>query len=139
VGTFKVLQDFRRLIEAIRSLAFQVEELASAQRGLGPAVDRLTALELSRHQFEAEIQGVLLRADGKLKAANNAEARERQLKKSYERDVDPFSEDGEEVAEAGRAVLPVDVASGEAQRLSALRLGLAADPKAAAMMAKWSR
>lgn len=139
MGILKVLQDFRRLIFAIEGLVAVLGETLLLQREAGPALDRIGALELSRHQFEAEMQGVLLKADGKLKAASNAEARERQLKKSYERDVDPFSEDGEEVAEAGGAVLALDAPSGEAERVSALRLGVAADPKAGAVSAKWSR
>ena len=136
---FSILRDFRRLVEAIRSLAFQIEELASAQRQLGPAVDRLEALELSRHHFEAEMSGMVLKAEGKLKAANNAEARERQLKKHNERLADPFSEEGEEVAKAGRAVQRNDAEAGEVERVPALRLGLAPDRKAAAVSAKWSR
>jgi len=139
VGTFKVLQDFRHLVEAVQDLVAVLRELLLIQREAGPALDRLNALELSRHQFEAEMQGVLLKADGKLKAANNAEARERQLKKAYERLSIEFPGEVEEVAEAGRAVLPVDAPSGETERVSALRLDLAADPKAAAVMAKWSR
>lgn len=138
--TPRVLQDFRRLVEAIQNLVLVLVELLQVQREAGPALDRITALELSRHQFEAEMQGVLLKADGKLKAASNSEARERQIKKANDRLADPFSEDGEEVAEAGRAVLADDAAAGEAERLHALRLDLApTDGKALAVRAKWGR
>lgn len=133
-----VFRDFRRLVEAIRSLAFQVEELASAQRQLGPAADRLEALELSRHQFEAEIAGVLLKAEGKYKAANNSEARERQLKKSYESRIDQLDPDGEEAEEVGEAVRHLDAARGEEERLQALRLDVAPDHKANALRHKWA-
>lgn len=130
---------FRRLIEALEDVASQLALLVHAQQDVAPSTKRLDALELSRHQFEAECAGMLLKADGKLKAASNAEARERQLKKSYERDVDPFSEDGEEGSEAGPVVLPLHAAPSEAERVSALRLGMAPDRKAAAVSAKWGR
>jgi len=136
--TLKVLDDFRRLIEAIRGLAFQVEELATAQRQLGPAVDRLTALELSRHQFEAECAGALLEAKGKQKGALSSEARERHMRKQNERDADPLRVDGEEVAQDG-PVLADDAAASEAQRLHALRLDVAPSPKAAALSFKYGR
>lgn len=136
---FRVLQDFRRLVESIQGLVAVLKALVEIQRQAGPALDRVTELELSRHQFEAEMQGVLLKADGKLKAANNAEARERQLKKSYERDVDPYSEAGEEVAEAGRAFLPDDAAAGQAAGVPTMPVGVAPDSKAAAVNAKWGR
>lgn len=139
VRMFKVLHDFRKLVEAVQDLVAVLGELLLIQREAGPALDRLAALELSRHQFEAEVAGTLLKAEGKLKAANNSEARERQLRKAYDRDTDPLPEGGEEVAEAGSAVLALDVASREAERVPAMRLGLAADPKAAAVSAKWSR
>lgn len=137
--TFTIFRDFRRLVEALQQLVGVLRELLHVQRGAGPALDRISALELSRHQFEAEIQGVLLKADGKLKAANNAEARERQLKKSYERDADPFGDPSEEVAEAGRPVLVNDAAERQGERVPSLRVGLAPDRKAAALTAKWSR
>jgi len=133
-----VFRDFRRLIEAIRSLAFQVEELASAQRNLGPAVERLEALELSRHQFEAEVAGTLLKAEGKLKAASNAEARERQLKKSYENRTDPLNPDGEEEGDSREAFLADDAERSEEERLQALRLDVAPNRKANALRHKWA-
>lgn len=121
------------------SLAAVLQDLRDIQRDHGPAVDRVAALELSRHQFEAECEGKLLKADGKLRAANNAEARERQLKKSYERDSDPFGDPGEEVAEAGRTLQLHDAAERQDERVSPVRVGLAPDRKAAALTAKWSR
>lgn len=136
---FKVFQDFRRLVEAVQDLVAVLGELLLIQREIGPGLDRLAALELSRHQFEAEMRGVLLRAEGQRKAANNAEARERQLKKSYERNADTFAETVDEATEAGEGVHVLDVAGGEAERVSALHLGMAADPKAGAVRAKWSR
>ena len=128
---------FRRLVEVVERLAQSVEDLAGVQRSAGPAVDRLEALELSRHHFEAEVQGMLLKAEGKLKAASNAEARERQLKKSHESRLDSFPPDSQGGDEEEHPVLPDDVAAGEAERLHSLRLGVAPNDKAHAVMAKW--
>jgi len=134
-----VLRDFRNLVEAVRSLATALQGLAEIQRDAGPALDRLNKMELSRHQFEAECQGILLKADGKLKAAANAEARERQLKKSYEREqLAPFDPDSEEtVAERSQAILPVDAEAGRAERMHPVRMGLASNNKAHALKRKW--
>ncbi len=127
-----MFRTFRRFVEAIEHIAGHLQalvvaqlEIVRAQQELGPATDRLNRLELERHQFEAQIEGLLLRAEGKLKAANNAEARERQLKKSYERLVDPFPEDGQPESPEGVAVLSDDAQTGEAQRLHAMRLDVA--------------
>jgi len=143
---FSILRDFRRLVEAVLRLVEgllqlrrSLDNLVQIQQEAGPAVHRLEALELSRHQFEAEVQGTLLEAKGKLKAANNSEARERQLKKHNERLADPLADDGEDTTEAGDAVPPVHVEAGQAPGMQTLRVGLAQDRKAAAVNAKWSR
>jgi len=137
-GFLRIFREFRRLVEAVEGLAGALEVAAERENSLGPALDRLTSLETQRHQFEAEIQGVLLQAKGKLQAANNAEARERQLKKSYERDADPFPVDGENgEAPEGSAILGDDAAASEAKRLQALRLDVAPNNKALAQRAKW--
>lgn len=136
---FAIFRDFRRLVDALRELVTPLRELAAGQNEAGRAVDRIEALELSRAQFEAEVQGALLEAKGKLKAALNSEARERQLRKHNERITGTIVDDGEEVAEGGDAVLSEHVAAGEAERMQALRVDVARNPKAAAIAAKWSR
>lgn len=136
---FSVLRDFRSLVEAVNSLVAVLRMLETTQRDAGPALDRLNAMELSRHQFEAECEGILLKADGKLKAAANAEARERQLKKSYERQLDPLNPDGEEGPDHGTLVLDTDAPRGQAEGLQPVRVGLAPNTKAHAVRAKWYR
>lgn len=112
-----------------------LQQVVHLQSEAGPALKRLEALELSRHHFEAEIQGVLLQADGKLKAARNAEARERQLKRSYENQLlDPIDPDGEA---AGEGVLNVDAPASETEGVPAVHLALAPTGKAAAVRAKF--
>lgn len=143
-----IFRGFRRLLEALEAIAEQLatltasqDELARLQREMGPGLDRVEKLEISRHQFEAEIEGMLLRAEGKLKAASNAEARERQLKKSYEKHIlDPLDPDSQESTEEGQpAFLARDAARSEAERLHPVHLDLAPNNKADAVRAKWSR
>ena len=131
-----MFQGFRRLVEAIKALTDVLAALNETQRQLGPALDRLEALEHSRHHFEAECEGMLLKADGKLKAASSAEQRERQLSKANQRlnlEFDPASEEGTEPA----TVLPDDAPGGEAPRVPAVRLALATNDKTHAVRTKW--
>lgn len=131
-----IFRDFRALVDAVQNLVAVLREHIEIHREAGPALKRLDSLELSRFQFEAEVQGILLKADGKLKAASNAEARERQLKKSYERDLDPFDPDGQEGSKED-SVLPVDAPAGEAEGVRPVRMGVAPNSKARAVKAKW--
>ena len=128
---------FRRHLEALQALAEALQELALAQRGLGPAVGRLEVLERTRHQFEAECEGMLLKADGKLKAAASAEARERQLKKANDRLAGPLDLDGAEEPEHGTYILSDHAETGKAPRVPALHMALATNSKAHAVRAKF--
>jgi len=76
-----------------------------------------------------------MKADSKLKAAANAEARERHLrKKNEEAALDPFDEAGA----PGETALPLgDVEAGEEEGLHVLRMELAPNSKAYALRAKW--
>ena len=131
-----IFSGFRRHLEALQALTEALQELVLIQQDLGPALDRLEVLERSRHHFEAECEGMLLKADGKLKAATSAEARERQLKKANDRHADPFAEAGEEGTEPA-AVFPNHAAAGEDPGLPAVRLALAPNNKAHAVRAKF--
>jgi len=135
-GPVLIFQGFRRLVEAIQALASALDSLARIQRELGPALDRLEGLERSRIHFEAECEGMLLKADGKLKAAASAEQRERQLKKANDRLADPFREDGEEGTEPA-PIQPDYVTAGEAPRVPPLHLDVATNNKAHAVRAKF--
>lgn len=140
-----VFRGFRRLLAALRELVDSLHavetalvEIAALQREMGPARDRLEALELSRAQFEADMGALVLKAEGKWKAANNAEARERALKKSYERLADDGDANGAEPETDGRgADGEHDAQAREAERLQAMHLGLAPNNKTRALMAKF--
>jgi len=140
-----VLRAFRRLLAALEEIGGQlrvlcgdVSELCATHKAMGPAVGRLEKLELERHHFEAMCEGLLLKADGKLRAANNSEARERALRKSYEHLIDPLDETGERPETTTRdAGSQDDAAASEEERVHALRLDVAPNPKAFAQRAKF--
>jgi len=142
---FRTFRDFLETLKGIRGeLAFlgaEITRLCDVQRELGPAIDRLEALELSRAHHEAEMQGLVLKAEGQYRAAFNAEARERTIKKSNERFTDPLDEPGEtETPSEGVYILKDDATPGEAEGVPPVRLALApVDGKAAALARKWGR
>jgi len=111
---------------------------AAVQEAQGPATARLDALELSRYQWEAMCEGLLQKAEGKLGAARNAEARERVNKKSYEHLLDPLAEIGEQPETSmGSADIVHDAPASEEERLHALRLDVAPTNKTLAQRAKF--
>jgi len=130
-----VLRDFRRIADALERLAATQTAAMVAADANAPSTARLDALELDRHQFEAQMEGLLLKAEGKLKAANNSEARERHQREKHERDADPFAEDSEEVQ---RRVQDLDAESFAEEELQPVHLGLEKNSKAYALRAKWS-
>jgi len=133
-----IFRGFRQLVESIQSVALALEGLAQIQRELGPALDRLDNLERSRHHFEAECSGLLLKAEGQWKAAKSSEQRERQLKRVNERSADPFDHEGEAESEAGTGVaVPPDAGTSPPEGVSPVRLVLATNDKAHAVRTKW--
>ena len=135
-----VFGGFRRFLAAIEALTSALDALVQIQQESVPALDRIDTLERARHGFEAECHGLLLKADGKLKAAASAEQRERQLKKTNTQlaaqFTDPFPEAGEEGTEPA-TVFPNHVAAGEAPGVPAVHLALAPNTKAHAVRAKF--
>ena len=126
------------LVTSIGNLGVQLKALREVQDAIGPASDRLDRLEREKHQFEAMCEGLLMKAEGKLRSANNAEARTRADKRSYEHLIDPLNEDGDESEAPGRYPdSGNDVPPSEAERLSALRLDVALSPKQLAQRAKF--
>ena len=127
-----MFRPFRSLLAALTDLATEMNQVAARlrviselQESAGPATNRLDRLERDHHTFQAECEGLLMKAEGKLRAANNAEARERANKRSYEHLLDAFPEDGDGLPPAGSADTVHDAPPGEEERLSALRLDVA--------------
>ena len=140
-GAMGVLKDFRRAADALERLAAGQTHFVRAQEDTRIGETRLreleklvTDLDLERGRWEADVEATLLKAEGKLQAANNAEARTRTMKKAYEKFVDPFDPEGEEIE---AAVLPDDAERGEEEGVPALRLDVAENNKAQALRAKW--
>jgi len=117
------------IAERLQRLEVVLLEVVRLQQELGPAGDRLDNLERERAQFQAEIEGLLLRADGKLRAANNSEARERQLKKSYERLVDTVDEPGDAEKARRHSDSSDDGAPSEEDRVLGMHMAVASTNK----------
>lgn len=132
----RVLADFRRAVDALERIATGLNGAVRAMNDTEPSSDRLDELERSRALWEADVEGMLQKAEGKLKAANNSEARERTMRKAYEDDIDPFPPDGEEIQET---FPQSDVPPGFEEEMQPLRLGMeAVSPRQLALRHKYS-
>ncbi len=135
-----IFRGFRRFLEAMEALTLALVALNKTQQENGPAIDRLDALERSRHQFEAECVGLLAKADGRVKVANSSEQRERQIKKANERLSDPFRDEGEaptEGPDSAGVAIPADAGASPPEGVPPVRLVLASNDKAHAVRTKW--
>lgn len=130
-----ILRDFRRATDALERLASTASAAIRNEHEHLELSERIDAVERERHRYEAEMEGLLLKAEGKLKAASNAEARERHQRAQYEKDLDPFPDDREEGQDP---VQDIYAEGGEAEELQPLHLGLETNSKAHALRAKWS-
>jgi len=131
-----VLKDFRRATDALERIATALNGALRANQASELPLERLLELERSRSLWEADVEGILAKAEGKLKAAANAEARERTMVKSYENELDPFSDDSEELQER---IPPVDAEVSYQEEVQPMHLGVAPESKKAyALRAKFS-
>jgi len=129
-----VLRDFRALTEAVNGLSEHIRQARAVQAKSNPSEARLEELERSRALFEADMEALLMKAEGKLQAANNAESRTRTMKKSYEKLVDPFDLDSEEVeAPVSGGYAPL----GEEEGVQQLYMDVAPNNKTRALRAKF--
>ena len=79
-----------------------------------------------------------MKAEGKLQAASNSEARTRTMKKSYEKLLDPFDPDSEEAEPThGTHVLRFDDVPSQAEGVPPVRVDLEGDYKQAALRHKF--
>ena len=132
-----VFRDFRRIADSLERLAASVTAAASRQQTATALTERIEDLERERSLWEAEVEGLLAKAEGKLKAAANSEARERTMQKRFADDADPFLAPGEEI----EATVPAgDVEVGGTEEVLPLRLDVASESwKTRALMAKFSQ
>ena len=132
----KVLRDFRRIADALERLAASVTTAANRQQSATALTERIEDLERERGLWEADVEGLLAKAEGKLKAAANSEARERTMQKRLGDEADPFLGPGDEI----EATVPAgDATNGEAEDVQQMRLDLAPiSRKEYALRAKFS-
>jgi len=116
-----VLRDFRRGVDALERIASGLHGAVRAVHENETSTLRLEELERSRVLWEADVEGMLQKAEGKLKAANNSEARERTMRKAYENELDPFDEDREELE---AAIQDRDAEASYAEEVQPVRLGV---------------
>jgi hypothetical protein len=133
-----ILRDFRALVEAVQKLAAAPKPPASEEK-LDDLHRRVDSIELQKAKWEAEVEAVLLKAEGKLSAANNAEARARTMKKNYEKHFDPLDDDREA---APQGIPPGDGSGFGEQGMLPMPMGVENDylpetPKSAAIRAKF--
>ena len=129
---------FREHTEAIQTLKVALKELAAVmledlkeRDSAGGALDRIDDLERSRARWEAELEGMILKAEGTLKAANNAESRARTMKRHAENYVDDYEPDRDPEETAQRKLVPGgDAQLGGANRVQPVPVGVEDDPKA---------
>lgn len=130
----KVLRDFSRAADALERIAAR---LAAAGVELGEkelVVERLNELERTRTLWEADVEALLQKADGKRHAAENAEARTRTMKKSYERFLDPLDPDSDEIeAELPKGYAPAS----KEEAVQPVHMGLEDGPKTNAVRSKF--
>jgi len=125
----------KALVGELHGINLRLKDLIELQRLQGPADDRLQELELSRATWEAEIEGVLLKAEGREKAARSAEARTRTMKRHYEDESDFGDPDSAEEPEA----VPLGYAPTSAEeQMHHVHVGMAEDYKTQALRAKFS-
>ncbi len=133
-STLSIFRDFRRAADAIERLAAGISAAQRERIDSQPLLERLVDLEQSRAMWEAEVEALLMKAEGKLKAAANSEARERTMQKNRENLVDPFDPDFPEEP----TPLRFDYAApSEEEGVPALRVDVETDHKAAALRRKF--
>lgn len=134
----RLLAALRAISDELRAVGVELSDLSANVKAQGPPIERMEALELSRHQWEATCEGLLQKAEGKLRAANNAEARERANKKSYEHLFDPLAEIGDEPEPSpGDTDNGNNAPPGEAEGVQPLRLDVAPSAKTLAQRRKF--
>ena len=133
-----VLRDFRRAADALERVAASILAASRNREETGDMMERLDQLERERTMWQADVEALLLKAEGKLQAANNAEARTRTMKRSYERFLDPLDPDSDEAQTPPRDRPQSDDAPPFAEEeLLPMRVGLETNTKAHAVRAKW--
>jgi chromosome segregation ATPase len=123
------------LAEAVSALEQKLHEASQKADEAGPLKERIEALELSRHAFEAECEALWTKADARARVALNAEQRTRTAVEATPDD----DESGDELQAAYEAwrLQAGDADSGNAQGLLPLPADVGVHSKEAGLMAKF--
>lgn len=133
-----ILRDFRRTADALERVASTITAATKRHYDSDAMMERLNELERDRTMWEADVEALLMKAEGKLKAAANSEARERHQRQKYEDLIGGFDPEGQGVVqEDGAAVQPGDVEGSETEGMHVMSVGMAPNKKAHALRAKW--
>lgn len=140
---FRPLRSIAEGLHGVRSAVLLVNEALRSRTSdvdiEGPLVGRVEALELTRAIWEAEVEGVLLKAQNQYKAAAAADSRARTKQRNDEDIFGESPEDGPRPVEASPvARLPEgDAEAGPENPVPAVRVGLGPDGKDEAQTMKW--
>lgn len=107
---------------AIAAVTSVIELLVELFKEQGPQDDRIKKLELSRAEWEAEVAGLIMKADSTLKSASNAESRSRTMLRHAEKHADPFAEESNEAQEG---IPPQYAEVSESQGMQPMRVDVA--------------
>ena len=125
------------MVTALERLQRSQAEDLELRRSSGDTEERLSALELSRALWEADVEAEFKKAESSRQAAMNAESRTRTMKRSYEKYADPFLEDEPEEVVTNRGIIPQPYAeNGEEEGVPPVHMGLES-PKQAILRAKF--
>jgi len=134
-----VFRTFRELTQALQGLRVAVVAFTRLHQANAPADARLEELERSRGKWEADMEALVQKAEGKLKASLNAESRARTMEKHVEKHLDPFDPGSEEIPPPGpgEGLVPVGhVEAGDPEEMLAMPVHLEG-PKSNALRRKF--
>jgi len=134
-----VLSAIREVSVALRQVRDSVQAISTERSDSSDVEARVQTLELGRAKWQAEVEALVLQAKGQFRAASNAEARERTMKESYEKQADIGLDDGPEEFEGDgqESIFPIHVPTGQENGLQQVPVGMARTRKASAVNAKY--
>lgn len=125
-----MFRGFNRALDALERIATSLATLSRARgeqlesgADVGPFLGRLDELERSRAVWEAEIEALLIKAEGTFKGARNAEERTRHMVKAGDDGTEDGASNGEsELIEAlQRQLLAANGGPGEGEGVPPVR------------------
>ena len=134
-----MLSAIREVSVALRQVRDSVAALSAERSASSDVEARVQSLELERAKWQAEVEALVLQAKGQFRAASNAEARERTMRDSYEKQTDLGLDDGPEEFEGQEqeSIFPIHAPASQEDGLHQVPVGMARTRKATAVNAKY--